>query len=161
MGRYSVNNRFAGTQQATSTSYKSQISVAAATATLCRGSLVDVSFGADGAPNSTDAQVVYDLSRLTTAGTATAITPQPVDNALGAANTVAQACFTGEPTVTGGTGTQSTSSLYMIALNQRASLRVFFDQGLRWPAVNFNGIVGRALASVYTGNISFQMTFDE
>ncbi len=155
MGRYSVNNRLAGTQQANTTTFKSQISTAAATATLCRGSAIDVSFGADGAPNATDCQIVYDISRLTTAGTATALTPLALDNALGAAGTVAQGNFTVEPTITG------TSSMYMIALNQRASLRVFFDQGLRWPATNLNGLVFRSLSPTYTGNTSYTVMFDE
>ena len=158
MGRYHGNNRMGGTQQATGSSFSTNLptlAVAAATATLCRGSIIDISFGPDGAPNNTDCQVVYDLSRITTAGTATAITPNPLDNALGAAGTVMSSNFTVIPTIT------SASSLYMIALNQRASLRVFFDQGLRWPATNLAGICMRALSPTYTGNTSAAMTFDE
>ena len=155
MARYSSNNRMGGTQQALTTTFKSQVSLAAATATLMRGSVMDIDFGPDGAPNATDCQIVYDISRLTSAGTATSITPVPIDNTSSAAGTVAQANFTAEPTVT------AASSLYMIALNQRASLRVFFDQGLRWPATNLNGLVFRALSPTYTGNVSATMFHDE
>jgi hypothetical protein len=116
---------------------------------------MDIDFGPDGAPNATDCAIVYDISRLTSAGTATAVVPVPIDNTTSAAGTVGQANFTAEPTVT------AASSLYMIALNQRASLRVFFDQGLRWPATNLNGLVFRALSPTYTGNVATTMFHDE
>jgi hypothetical protein len=156
MARYSLNNRLAGTQQANSASFKTQLVLSAATATLLRGSLIDLSVGADSAPNATDTQIVYDVSRSTTIGTGgTAVTPVPLDNTSSAAGTVGTANLTGEPTIT------ATSSLYAIALNQRSSLRVFFDQGLRWPATNLNGLAIRSLSPVYAGNTLVAAIFDE
>lgn len=155
MARYSVNNRLAGTQQANSTTFKSQLSIAATTANLVRGALVDMVMGADSAPNATDTQIVYDISRVTADGTSTAITPNPVDQASGAAATTCKGNFTAEGTVT------AASSLYAIPLNQRSSLRVFFDQGLRWPATAANGLVARSLSPIYAGNTLITLVFDE
>jgi hypothetical protein len=155
MARYSANNRLAGTQQANAATFKTQLNLSAATATLLRGSLIDLSVGADSAPNATDTQIVYDVSRSTTVGTGTAVTPVPIDNTSGAAGTVGTANQTAEPTIT------ATSSLYAIALNQRSSLRVFFDQGLRWPATNLNGLAIRSLSPVYAGNTLVAAIFDE
>jgi hypothetical protein len=155
MARYSVNNRLAGTQQANTTTFKSQVSLTAATATLCRGAIMDWTVGADGAPNATDCQIVYDISRQTTLGTGTNATPNPIDNAVGVANTVGTVNYTVEPTVT------SASSLHSVALNQRATLREYFDQGLRWPATNVNGLVARSLSPTYAANTLVTILFDE
>lgn len=153
--RYSTNNRLAGSQQAMTTTFKTLVELTAATATLTRGALMDLSFGADGAPNATDCQIVYDLSRATTIGTGTAATPLPLDNTSGAAGSVGTVNHTAEPTIT------AASSLYMIPLNQRASLRVFFDQGIRWPATNLNGLAFRALSPTYTGNVGATLFHEE
>lgn len=153
MPRYSANNRIGGTQQANTTTFKTQLSLTGSTGG--RGSLVDLSVGADSVPNATDCQIVYDVSRCTAIGTGTAITPNPVDNVSGAATSVATGNHTAEPTVT------AASSLYSVALNQRSSLRVFFDQGLRWPATAGAGLAIRSLSPVYGGNTLVTAIFDE
>lgn len=150
MARYSTNNRLAGTQQAISTTFKSQVHLV-----TVRGSLMDMSFGADGAPNATDCQIVYDVSRITGVGTATAMTPLALDNTSAAAGVVAAGNHTAEPTVT------ATSSMYMVPLNQRASLRVFLDQGIKWPSTSVNGVVFRALSPTYAANVGVTLTHDE
>jgi hypothetical protein len=155
MARYSANNRMGGTQAALTTGFTSQLTLTAATATLCRGSLVDLSVGADSAPNATDCQIVYDISRCTAVGTGTAVTAVPIDQVSGAAGSVATVNHTGQPTVT------AASSLYSVALNQRSSLRVFFDQGLRWPATNAAGLAIRSLSPVYNGFVLVTTIFDE
>src|SRR5208283_4827370 len=157
MARYGINSTTGGgTEQAITTTYKSQVSVTAATAgPVTRGRLTDVHVGPSGPPNATDCSIVYDISRLTTAGTSTAGTPVPIDNLSGACATVGGTCFTAEPTVT------ANSSLWSIPLNQRSSIRVFFDQPLCWPAVNLNGLVVRALSATTTGTVGAAAYFDE
>jgi hypothetical protein len=66
--KYEVNNRLAGTQQNISTTYGATsvaVSVFGTTGALVRGKLVEYAFGADGAPNASDCQIVYDVSRMT------------------------------------------------------------------------------------------------
>lgn len=154
MIRYSANNRLAGTQQNIGTAYKTALTLFATTGNLCRGELVDYAFGADGAPNATDCQIVYDISRITAVGTATAATPIPLDGV----STAATSCnvnHTAEPTVT------AASSLDTVALNQRASLRVFLDVGLRWPATANAGLCMRALSPTYATAVLFRAIFQE
>ncbi len=157
MARYGLNTlQGGGTSQVITTTFKTSVSVAAATGgPVTRGRLVDVQVGPSGPPNATDCSIVYDISRLTTAGTSTAGTPVPIDNLSGACATVGGTCFTVEPTIT------SNSSLWSIPLNQRSSIRVFFDQPLCWPAVNLNGLVVRALSPTTTGTVNAQVYFDE
>ena len=50
MARYYVDNRFAGAQQAITTTYKTQTVVYSNTGVLRRGRCVTLSVGADGAP---------------------------------------------------------------------------------------------------------------
>ncbi|PWT78223.1 MAG: hypothetical protein C5B60_01545 [Chloroflexi bacterium] len=155
MARFTVNNRMVGTQQPNTTTFKSQVVLTAAATPLGRGSLVDVSLGPDGAPNATDCQIVYDLSRCTTAGTGTAATPNPLDNQVGAAVSAATVNCTAEPTVA------AAANLYTVALNQRSSLRVFFDQGMRWPSTANAGIAARSLSPTYAANTLINTIFDE
>lgn len=145
---YTTNNRMGGVQQAMSTAFKTAVALTAATATLKRGKLTDLTVGADGAPNATDCQIVWDVSRQTGAGTSTAATPTPLDSADVAAGTVGAINFTAEGTITAGT------SLLAMALNQRASQRWAAVPGseLVWPATNLAGLAVRALSPTYTGN---------
>ena len=156
MARYAVGNNQAGTQQNLTTTYKTQVSVTAATAgPVTRGTVLDISFGASGPPNSTDCDIYYSLDRTTgTLGTGTSATPSPIDNLSSACATVGTVCFTAEPGTFG-------ANLYAIPLNQRSSLRVFFDQGFHWPAINTTGIAGRADSPTYTSTVGYFMLFDE
>lgn len=156
MGLYNLNNRHAGTQQAITTTYKTQVLAQAVTATLRRGRIMDLVVGPDSAPNATDCQYNFDVSRSTTLGTATSVTPPPDDPADAAAGATCVANHTVEPTVT------ATSSLLMIALNQRASQRwVALNEmyGLIWPATNLNGLVVRALSPTATGVVGVHAKF--
>ena len=158
MARYGLNTlQGGGTSQAITTTFKSNVTVTAATGgPVTRGTLVDVHVGPSGPPNATDCSIVYDISRCTTGlGTGTAATPVPVDNLSGACATVGTTCLTAEPTIT------ANSSLWSIALNQRSSIRIFFDQGLHWPAVNLSGLAVRALSPTTTGTVNAQVYFDE
>lgn len=152
MALYSANNRLAGTQQVLTTTFKTQMSLTAATgaATLKRGWIYEWEVGADGAPNSTDCAIVYDWSRQTAAGTSTAVTPNPLDPADTAAGLVGAANFTAEGTIT------AASSLMSLALNQRNSQRwIARDEksALIIPATNLAGIASRALSPTYAATV--------
>src|SRR5581483_7045931 len=121
MAIYAVNNSNAGSPQNLTTTYKSLLSVTAATGatTLRRGWMYEFEIGPLNVPNSTDCTIQWDVSVQTAAGTATATTPNPVDVGGGdaAALLVYNVNYTAEPTVT------AASSLFNIGLNQRASQR--------------------------------------
>ena len=157
MARYSTNNRLAGTQQAVSTTFKTQMALTAATATLCRGQIVEVAYGADGAPNATDCNIVYDISRQTAAGTSTAATPNPDNPADVASRTVGSVNFTAEGTIT------AASTVFTRTLNQRASQQWYANPGseLVWPATNLAGLAVRALSPTYAANILVETKHDD
>src|SRR5690242_4439044 len=81
MALYELNNQNAGTPQALTSTYKTQLIATAATGatTLRRIWLMEWEFGPDAVPNATDCSIVYDLSEQTAAGTATSITPRSRD----------------------------------------------------------------------------------
>lgn len=145
MAKFMANNRLGGTQQAISSSFKSLLTLSAATASLRRAWVNDVIFGTDGTP--TDFACVADVSRITALGTATAVTPTLVDPADTAVGTVCQANSTVEPTVT------AASSLLSYPLNVRQTYRWFAQPGseLVIPATNLAGLALRMLSPGYTG----------
>lgn len=157
MAKYALNNRLAGSQQVLTTTYKSQALISAATASLRRHSVSEILIGADSAPNASDCPINYDVSRTTANGTATSATAVVADNADAAADAVCVVNHTVEPTVT------ATSSLWMIALNQRASQRWVAKDGDEFiiPATNLAGVVGRALSPVYVGVVGWQFGFSD
>lgn len=134
MANFSVNSGLAGTLQAITSTYKSLLEVTAQTTSLKRGKLYDFTFGTLGTP--ADQSYEWDISRMTTIGTGTAVTPVALDPADAAAFTVGTANHTVEPTVT------ATSSLFYLGTNQRASYRWVAAPGseLLWPATNLNGV---------------------
>lgn len=158
MAQYSMNNTQAGSQQNLSSSYKTLVSLTAATgaATLKRGWIYECEFGVDGAPNSTDCTVVWDWSRQTTLGTGTSNTPSPLDLADTAAGLVSTVNYTVEPTVT--------VSLMTVALNQRNSQRWIArddKSALIVPATNVAGVVGRAKSATYASTAVLTEMFIE
>lgn len=157
MARYSTNNRLAGTQQSLTTTFKTQLSLTAATATLCRGQIVELAYGADGAPNATDCQIVYDVSAQTAAGTSTSATPNKDNPADVASRTVASVNFTAEGTIT------AASSVWTRVLNQRASQQWYANPGseLIWPATNLSGLAFRALSPTYASNVLVEAKHDD
>lgn len=153
MPLYQVNSRNHATpnQQNLSTAFKSIIGLNSVTANLRRGKIMEVAFGADGAPNATDCQIVYDISRQTAAGTGgTTNVPTPKDPAEIASIMTSLINYTGEPTIT------AASSVWMKALNQRAS-QIWYARdeinALVWPATNLAGLVVRALSPTYASPV--------
>jgi hypothetical protein len=158
MARYHVDNRLSATQQVLSTTFKTQLSLTAATATLCRGQIVELSYGADGAPNATDCQIVYDVSAQTAAGTpSTTVTPTKHNPADVASRTVAAINYTAEGTIT------ATSTVFTRSLNQRASQQWYANPGseLVWPATNLAGLAVRALSPTYAAAVLITTDHDD
>jgi hypothetical protein len=157
MANYSIDNLLGGTQQATSSTYKTQISMTAASGTaLRRIKLYDLLLGTNGTP--ADNYIEWDVSRQTAAASGgTTATALPLDPADAAALTVCYIDPTGEGTVT------ANSTLFYIGVNQRASYRWVAAPGseLVGPATNLAGLAGRARSGGYTGTVTMTMLFQE
>lgn len=158
MAKYSTSNTLAGTQQNLSSSYKTVTAVWSSNATsLRRGLIYDFEVGIDGAPNSTDCSVAWDISRLTADGTATSATPVALNPADGAMLGVSKVNFTVEGTIT------AASSVWSLGLNQRASFRWVCKDGgeLVYPATNTNGFALRAKSATYASTVVGTLYVDE
>jgi hypothetical protein len=157
MARYHVDNRMAGVQQNLTTTYKTAISVFGVTATLCRGRMVGLSVGADGAPNATDCQIVYAVQRQSTSGgTRSAATPNPIVPADVASRSGSGSNYTAEGTYT--------LPIWSRALNQRASMQWTApdtDAALLWPATNDVGLVGVALSPTYAAPVLYGFDYED
>lgn len=157
MARYSVSNLHAGTQQNLSSSYKTLVSLTAATGatTLRRAWVYDVMVGADGTP--ADNAITYKLDRQTTVGTGTAATASPMDAGDAAALITETVNNTVEPTVT------SATQMFELAVNQRASYRWVAAPGgeLVVPATNAAGLGLRAKSAAYTSTVTGTLHFWE
>jgi hypothetical protein len=148
MAVYSTNNLLGGgTQQACTSTYMTQLSLTAATASLCGAMINDIEFGTCGTP--ADNYMEFDVSRQTAAGTSTAAVPVPVNPQSRAAGTVGSVCFTAEGTIT------ANSSVLYIPVNQRASYRWVAVPGceLVIPATNLAGFAIRSRSGAYTGKV--------
>lgn len=157
MATYTVNNTMAGSQQNLSSSYKTLLSITAATGatTLRRGWLYEFEIGADGVPNATDCPISWNVQTQTAAGTSTAATPLPVDIGGGdaAALLTYAVNYTAEGTYT------AASSLFYMPLNQRASQKIAFrdeKSSLIIPAVNLKGVACTAKSPNYASTAGWQ-----
>jgi hypothetical protein len=161
MAKFHVDSRLT-TQVAITSTFKTQVSITAATATLCRGRVYEMNFGADGAPNATDCNIVYDVSRqtnITTGAGGAAVTALALDPANVTTRAVNWAGWTTDPsTIT------ANSTVFDQTLNQRASQRwVAMDQDsmLYWPATNLNGLAFRALSPTYAANVLYNIYYED
>jgi hypothetical protein len=162
MAQYAFNNQLGGTPQNLSSSYKTILVVTAATGatTLRRGWIYEIEIGADSVPNSTDCPINWDISAQTAPGTATAITPQPVDQGGGdaAALLTYAANATAEGTIT------ANSSVFYMPLNQRASQRwIARDEksAIIVAATNLKGWAMRAKSPNYASTVGWQAYITE
>ncbi len=123
------------------------LSLTAATATLRRGFIYEMSFGASGVPNATDCEIVWDLSAQTSLGTGASLVATTLDQADAATGMVIRGNYTIIPTVT------ANSSRFTLAANQRASYRWVVNPGgpgeMVVPATDVTGLVMRAKSSTY------------
>lgn len=155
--RFTAGTGHGGTQQALTTTYKTLVSLTAATGatTLRRVMIYDIMFGTDGTP--ADNVMTWKVDRQTSVGTGTTLTPSPLDTQDAAALIVATGNVTIEPIVTAAT------LLLELGMNQRASYRWVCAPGgeLVVPAVNVAGIGARAKSPAYTGTATCNMHFWE
>lgn len=159
MALYTANNQTGGTPQVTSSSFKTQTNISAATATLRRAFIYEFEFGAAAQPNATDCEIYWDLSRQTSLGTGTTSVANPVDPADAATGMVATSGFTAEPTTT------ANQSVWSMPANQRGSFRWQVNPGgpgeFVIPATNLNGLGLRAKSSVYIGVLGCTLMYRE
>ena len=163
MANFGATNQLGTAPTSMTATPQTQLSVTAATATLTQGCLIDVSFGQNGAPSTTDGDVVWQIARCTSAGTPgstfVAVPTQPGWRASG--NVVGvnhSASPTGFNTIT--------SLLYSIPINQRASYRWMPVPGseLYWAATNAVGLAISAsspVASSYSSTVITSVTYQE
>lgn len=149
--RYRADNNFGGTPQSLSSSFKTIVSITAATGatTLRRAVVEEVEFGAADVPNATDCPIVGKIDRQTTVGTATGITAAPLDSGDAAGLITANANNTIEPTVT------SATILLPWSLNQRAGFlwQAAPEKGLVSPATNTAGLGLRCKSPNYASTV--------
>lgn len=108
-----------GNLAAVSTTPHSAIGILSAASATRRVKVFDINIGPGAAPSSTDTFINWYMFRTTgaTAGTNTAVTPQPADPADAAAVSTSAQNYTAEGTVIAAT------SVFSILLNQRAPYR--------------------------------------
>lgn len=157
MAKYEINNELAGTQQALGVAYKSLLTLASA-ATAKRLRIYEISCAQNGVPASSDTNIEFDVSRVTVAGTGTAITALPVDSADGAALAVCLANLTVEPTVT------AASAVWARSGNQRAPFywaAIDASAHLISPATVALGFAVRAKSAGYASTAKAAVYFEE
>ena len=162
MASFTINNLNAGSQQSLSTSFKSLLSIGAATGatTLRRVWITECEWGPTDVPNATDCNVVFSIDPQTAAGTASALTPQPSDQGGGdaAALAVYFANYSAEGTIT------ASSSIFAKGINQRASDKQWWRDKATCPisaAVNLKGWTMRAKSTNYASTYLAQASVEE
>lgn len=111
----------------------------------------DITFGSEATP--ADAALLYQAGRITTAGTVTAVTPQPLDPADAATESDAGELATAEPTYT------ANQTMLSVPLNQRATFRWIAAPGgeIVTPATASNGL-GFRTPTISTGTPAITAT---
>jgi hypothetical protein len=120
-----------------------------------RPRIYDLIFGSNATP--ADNALNWLLQRYTAAGTATAVTPQPLDPADPAATASAGENHTAEPTYT------SNAILLNISANQRSTQRWVASPGgeLVLPATAANGVGVQPVHSSFTGEVQTTIHYEE
>ncbi len=160
---FNVASDFAGTLQALSTAYKSQMAGYAQTASLRRGALREITVGPVSNPATQDCNIIYTVQRITADGGTSTGTPVPI---------YVPAIEAGTPPAAGSLWKSNYSSestyanrLWSKFLNQHSGFIWYApdDVGLPWPAVNANGVVcmAKGATSDYTGTVAWEVKFEE
>lgn len=120
-----------------------------------RPAIYDVIFGSTATP--ADNALQWLLQRYTAAGTATSVTPQPLDSGDPAATATSGEDHTAEPTYT------SNAILLNVAANQRSTQRWVASPGgeLILPATAANGIGVQPVHSSFTGEVVCTIHYEE
>lgn len=160
MGMYSLSNELAGTRQTLATAYKSLCIVTATSGSLAPGEVLEMDVGVISPYAATDTEVVWDISRQTIVGTATAATPTVTNPKFVACAATGAVNATAEGTIT------AASSVLNFAGNQRASYSKSFlkGSGLWFPPTAAAGFALRAKSvggASLTGGATGELKFDE
>jgi len=161
MARYYFDNRFAGTQQNIPTTSAGATAAIASVWSLTgpplkRGRCVALSVGADGPPNATDCQIIYQVQRQTADGTGTAATPSPRFPADQASGMSAKVNYTVAPTFA--------LIQWARSLNQRASMQWAaqdVDAMILWPATNLSGLATLAFSPTYATAVHVGVEYED
>lgn len=158
MAKYALTNGSTsggGTQQNMTTTYVGALlGITGANAAPRRTKVYEILIGTNGVP--ADNFIEWDVSRITTASTATSVTPPPLDQADATSVTTA--------TVNSSTqGTISVPNLWYVAANQRASYRWVASPGgeLVSPATSSAGFQLRTRSGGYTSTATGTFHFEE
>lgn len=142
-------------QAAVATTFKTAGNIIATTGV--RPQIFDFTVGCEGTP--ADNSLVWQMARSTqaTAGTSTAVTPQPEDSNDPAATATAASNYTAEPTVVA-----STPIWGPMAINQRATYRWVAAPGseILLPAAA-NGVVAQVKSPGFTGQADIAILYRE
>ncbi len=124
-------------------------------ATTIRPAIYDIIFGSSATP--ADNALNWLLQRYTAAGTATSVTPQPLDPDDPAALASGGENHTAEPTYT------SNAILLNISANQRSTQRFVSAPGgeLKCPATAANGLGLQPVHSSFTGSVESTIHHEE
>jgi hypothetical protein len=126
---------------------------------LRRGKIYEIIVGATANPNSTDTDVQFDLSRISTSTSGgTSFAPVVTDTADQSIPSALAYITASGATVT------ANSSLFNAGVNQRNTVRWVAaqeSQYLVWPATSGNGFALRALSPNYTGTVGTNFSFME
>lgn len=148
---------------ALSTTFKTQLSGLAQTATLRRGKITELAIGPISNPVANDCNIIYAIQRQT-ANNGTPggpVTPEfvPVLEAgsAPAAGSAWRTNYTAEPTYA--------NRIFTKWLNQHSGFVWYApdDIGLPWPATNNNGLacMAKGATADYTGTVGWEVKFDE
>jgi hypothetical protein len=166
MSGYLLTNQQAGSFQALAATYKSQVRAVAAAASPRRLRYLEFEFSSISVPNSTDCQVLVDITYCgaTGAGTGTAATPQPTDSGAAIGTQIDTATSTGvvnfsaEPTTF-----VAANNFYLRAFNQRSGVLWQTEPGreLIQPSTISTGSALRAQSTNYAGFVATKLLYDE
>ena len=123
--------------------------------TAIRPAIYDIIFGSNATP--ADNALQWLVQRYTAAGTATAVTPQPLDSGDPAATAAAGENHTAEPTYT------ADAILLNISANQRSTQRWMASPGgeLVMPATAANGCGIQPVHASFTGEVQATAHYEE
>ena len=123
--------------------------------TAIRPAVYDIIFGSNATP--ADNALNWLVQRYTAAGTATAVTPQPLDSGDPAATAAAGENHTAEPTYT------ANAILLNISANQRSTQRWVASPGgeLILPASAANGVGVQPVHASFTGEVQCTLHYEE
>jgi len=160
--QFAAQSDSVGTPQTVTTSYKTQMSGVAQTATLRRGRVIELKMGPLSDPSSTDCNILYAIQRQTAAGTGgSTVTPNFAETWEAGTAPSAGSLWGANYTAEGTYGTR----IWSMFMNQHSGMIWYSpdDIGLPWPAVNNNGLafMTKGSSASYSGTSGWDVKFTE